>query len=51
MGGSLRHVIVHKNNHHGQIDYLRGLLEEDWDLTPRNRGHSALTVYRVAIPR
>ncbi len=31
---SLRHVIVHKNNHHGQIDYLRGLQEEDWDLTP-----------------
>ena len=33
-GSSLRHVIVHKNNHHGQIDYLRGLQEEDWDLTP-----------------
>ena len=31
---SLRHLIVHKNNHHGQIDYLRGLQEEDWDLTP-----------------
>ena len=31
---SLRHVIVHKNNHHGQIDYLRGLQEEDWDLAP-----------------
>lgn len=31
---SLRHGIVHKNNHHGQIDYLRGLQEEDWDLTP-----------------
>ena len=31
---SLRHVIVHKNNHHGQINYLRGLQEEDWDLTP-----------------
>ena len=31
---SLRHIIVHKNNHHGQIDYLRGLQEEDWDLTP-----------------
>ena len=30
----LRHMIVHKNNHHGQIDYLRGLQEEDWDLTP-----------------
>lgn len=31
---SLRHVIVHKNNHHGQIDYLRGLQEEEWDLAP-----------------
>ncbi len=31
---SLRHGIVHKNNHHGQIDYLRGLQEEDWDLAP-----------------
>ena len=31
---SLRHVIVHKNNHHGQIDYLRGLQEENWDLAP-----------------
>jgi uncharacterized damage-inducible protein DinB len=38
LGGSLRHVIVHKNNHHGQIDYLRGLLEEDWDLTPGTGG-------------
>ena len=34
VGDSLRHVIVHKNNHHGQIDYLRGLQEDDWDLTP-----------------
>ena len=33
MGGSLRHMIVHKNNHHGQIDYLRGLQEDDWDLS------------------
>ena len=38
LGGSLRHVIVHKNNHHGQIDYLRGLQEEDWDLTPGTGG-------------
>ena len=34
LADSLRHMIVHKNNHHGQIDYLRGLREEDWDLTP-----------------
>ena len=34
---SLRHVIVHQNNHHGQVDYLRGLQEEDWDL-PRGTG-------------
>jgi len=30
----LRHLITHKNNHHGQIDYLRGLQDERWDLTP-----------------
>lgn len=35
--GSLRHLITHKNNHHGQIDYLRGLQEETWDL-PRGTG-------------
>ena len=23
IAGSLRHIIVHQNNHHGQIDYLR----------------------------
>lgn len=37
VAGSLRHLIVHKNNHHGQIDYLRGLQESDWDL-PRGAG-------------
>ena len=30
----LRHLITHKNNHHGQIDYLRGLQLEGWDLPP-----------------
>ena len=30
----LRHMITHKNNHHGQIDYIRGLQEETWDLPP-----------------
>ncbi len=37
VAGALRHMIVHQNNHHGQIDYLRGLQEEDWDL-PRGAG-------------
>ena len=37
VGGALRHMIVHQNNHHGQVDYLRGLQEEDWDL-PRGTG-------------
>lgn len=37
VGGSLRHLITHKNNHHGQIDYLRGLQDEGWDL-PRGTG-------------
>ena len=35
VAGSLRHLITQKNNHHGQIDYLRGLQEEAWDL-PRD---------------
>ena len=37
VGGSLHHVIVLRNNQPGQIDYLRGLQEEDWDL-PRGTG-------------
>ena len=37
VGGSLLHLITHKNNHHGQVDYLRGLQEESWDL-PRGTG-------------
>ena len=37
VGGSLRHLITHKNNHHGQIDYLRGLQDEAWDL-PKGTG-------------
>ncbi len=30
----LRHLATHKNNHHGQIDFLRGLQQDDWDLPP-----------------
>ena len=38
VAGSLRHLITHKNHHHGQIDYLRGLqMEEAWGL-PRCTG-------------
>lgn len=37
VSNSLRHLITHKNNHHGQIDYLRGLQEDAWDL-PRGTG-------------
>ena len=32
VGNSLRHLITHQNNHHGQIDYIRGLQDETWDL-------------------
>jgi len=32
VASSLRHLATHKNNHHGQIDYLRGLQDEAWDL-------------------
>ena len=37
VAGPLLHLITHKNNHHGQIDYLRGLQEEARDL-PRGTG-------------
>lgn len=30
----LRHMITHKNNHHGQIDFIRGLRDPGWNLTP-----------------
>ncbi len=36
-GMSLRHLITHKNNHHGQVDYIRGLQDDAWDL-PRGTG-------------
>ena len=32
VGNCLRHLITHQNNHHGQIDYIRGLQDETWDL-------------------
>ena len=34
IAASLRHLITHKNNHHGQIDFIRGLQDETWDLRP-----------------
>ena len=34
VAASLRHLITHKNNHHGQIDYIRGLQDQNWDLPP-----------------
>ncbi len=37
VGTLLRHMITHKNNHHGQIDLLRGLQDPRWDL-PRGTG-------------
>ncbi len=33
-GALLRHLVTHKNNHHGQVDYLRGLQDDAWDLPP-----------------
>lgn len=30
-----RHLITHNNNHHGQIDFIRGLMQQNWDLPPR----------------
>ena len=34
VAGSLRHLITHKNNHHGQVDYIRGLQNQTWELPP-----------------
>ena len=34
VAGNLRHLITHKNNHHGQMDYIRGLQNQIWDLPP-----------------
>ena len=34
VAAALRHLITHKNNHHGQIDYIRGLQDQNWDLPP-----------------
>ena len=34
LANSLRHLATHKNNHHGQVDYLRGLQDQTWDLPP-----------------
>ena len=34
VAGYLRHLITHKNNHHGQVDYIRGLQDQTWDLPP-----------------
>jgi len=34
LGAYFRHMVIHKSNHHGQIDYIRGLIQPDWDLTP-----------------
>ena len=31
---SLRHLATHKNNHHGQVDFIRGLQDETWNATP-----------------
>ena len=34
VAASVRHLITHNNNHHGQIDYIRGLQDQNWDLPP-----------------
>jgi len=34
VGFHLRHIITSTNNHHGQIDYIRGLIDPSWDLKP-----------------
>jgi uncharacterized damage-inducible protein DinB len=34
MASYFRHLITHNNNHHGQIDFIRGLIQPSWDLPP-----------------
>ena len=34
LAANLRHMITHKNNHHGQVDYIRGLMQPGWGLPP-----------------
>ena len=34
VASAVRHLVTHKNNHHGQIDFIRGLQDEAWDLPP-----------------
>ncbi len=34
VGTYFRHQITHQNNHHGQVDYIRGLMQPAWDLPP-----------------
>jgi len=34
VGAYFRHQITHQNNHHGQVDYIRGLMQTGWDLPP-----------------
>ena len=30
----LRHLTTHKNNHHGQVDFIRGLQDDMWNAIP-----------------
>ncbi|MAX58182.1 MAG: hypothetical protein CL755_04965 [Chloroflexi bacterium] len=34
VAGNLRHLIRHMNNHHGQVTYIHGLQNQNWDLPP-----------------
>jgi uncharacterized damage-inducible protein DinB len=42
VAAQLRHLITHANHHHGQLDYLRGLQQPEWDL-PRGTGRQLPT--------
>ena len=49
-GAMLRHLVTHKNNHHGQIDYLRGLQDPAWDLPPGTGMVPAVSLTPGATP-
>ena len=34
VAGNLRHLVRHKNNHHGQVAYIHDLQNQNWNLPP-----------------
>ena len=47
LGNSLRRLITHQNNHHCQIDYIRGLQDQAWNVPVGTR---VMVNQRLALP-